>query len=131
MSNFLFSESNIQIKVLNPALTDVKVSYSEIKESMIKIVVLDKNDQPIEGLTKKDISLICNGNSADIISMTPLSELSNAKYNVVLCLDNSSSMNTYSDDLLLILTKFKKYKFLHKVKEFNFSRYYKIFLMIY
>ncbi|MCL5031121.1 MAG: OmpA family protein [Bacteroidetes bacterium] len=101
-SVFAYSQ-DINLSLKNYKTDDCKISYNLISPEEIKVVALDKNNQPIENLSKKDFTLKVRNNSTEIVRVVPLSETTNAKYKVVLCLDNSASMVNYSKELLKIL----------------------------
>ncbi len=94
-------EVNISLKGYQK--NNYKISTEPISSNKIKIKVLNKDNQPIENLNKNDFDLKIGSNLTEIVKVVPLSEETSSKYKVVLCLDNSASMNNYSKELLKIL----------------------------
>jgi hypothetical protein len=97
------AQSNIDITLLNYPSGEYKISYETLSEEKLKVQVLNANNKPVENLSKEDFLIKAGDNSTEIIKVVPLSELSTADYKIVLCLDNSSSMSSYKDELLSIL----------------------------
>ena len=96
-------EVNITLK--NYRDNTYKTSAEFLSPERLKVKVTFSNGEPIENLSLTDFELKVRNNSTEITKVVPLSEQSNAEYKVVLCLDNSSSMENYKDNLIQILEK--------------------------
>ncbi len=63
-------------------------------ESRALVSVLDADNNPIQGLQKDDFSILQGRRTGKVLSATPLSTTEQVPLNIVLVVDNSSSMKT-------------------------------------
>ena len=82
-------EEEIQVK--GPALTS-KLTFHTIDENKILVSVLDAEENPVLGLLPKDFTIKKGPKTAKILSVEPLETSKQIGLNVVLVVDNSSSM---------------------------------------
>ncbi|MGE5409858.1 MAG: OmpA family protein [Clostridiales bacterium] len=102
--SLLFAQDNIiKVNFNGGKFDNAKVKFSEINSSKIRLSVTDNQGAPIENLNREDIKIIKNGCEQEILSVIPLVESENSRFNIVLCLDNSTSMSEHSKRLLGIV----------------------------
>jgi outer membrane protein OmpA-like peptidoglycan-associated protein len=81
------------VQITGPSNTKSLLVHSSDEDSAL-ISVLDADNNPIQGLQKDDFSILKGNRATKILSATPLSITEQVPLNVVLVVDNSSSMKT-------------------------------------
>ncbi len=79
------------VKIKGPE-NAAKLTFRPLNESQLLISVLDAGQKPILGLQPKDFSITRGRKSGKILSVVPLETSKDIALNVVLVVDNSSSM---------------------------------------
>jgi hypothetical protein len=72
--------------------TPSKISYQVVRDDMLVVSVIDEQDNPIRGLGPQDFVVRKGTKTATIVSSEPLETVTELGLNIILVLDNSSSM---------------------------------------
>ncbi len=97
------------IQVFGPNNT-VKLLVHSSDNNRALVSVLDADNNPVQGLQKDDFSIIRGSKTGKVLSATPLSTTEEVPLNIVLVVDNSTSMKTRNavQPLLSALEEFYK-----------------------
>ena len=79
----------LQVSITDPSAA---VSYKVLEENLILVSAVDDQDNPVRGLTADDFTIRSDDKNAKIVSAEPLETNKKIGLNVVLVIDNSSSM---------------------------------------
>ena len=71
---------------------DARISYQAMDQNQLLVTVLDATDAPIRGLTADDIQVKLGSKKAKILTFEPLETNEKVGLNIVMVVDNSSSM---------------------------------------
>ncbi len=103
IGNKYYSQNEFKIIINNPNYKDAITSYSKLSDSVLRLNVVDGSGNPVKNLTKNDVQIMENGWEDEVLKVVPLSHAVGTKIIVNLLLDNSNSMDVYSEDLIKIL----------------------------
>jgi outer membrane protein OmpA-like peptidoglycan-associated protein len=84
-----YGQEVLQVSTPN---TPSKISYQVMRDDMLVVSVIDEQDNPIRGLGPQDFVVRKGTKTATIVSAEPLETVAELGLNIILVLDNSSSM---------------------------------------
>ena len=96
-------KSDLSVELKNIEINHYEMTYNQTSDSTILVNVTNVIGEPVKTLNKDNFVVLEGGWEADIIRAVPLSQAVGTKIKVVLCLDNSASMEQHSEKLLEIL----------------------------
>jgi len=94
---------NIKIKLTNDNYKDASITFEQLSDFKLKVMVRNIFNEPIPHLKKDDFEIYKNGWKSKVIDFKPISKAEGRKIRVFLCLDNSYSMSGYTDDVQKII----------------------------
>ena len=89
---YTVSQAQEELQVAGPE-TASKLTFKPLEENNLLVSVLDAEENPVLGLMPKDFTIKKGPKTAKILSVEPLGESKQVGLNIVLVVDNSSSMN--------------------------------------
>lgn len=96
-------EKNIEINLTNDRYQDASITFESLSDFKLKVMVRNIFNEPIAHLKKDDFEIYKNGWKSKVIDFKPISKAEGHKIRVFLCLDNSSSMSGYTEDVQKII----------------------------